>query len=204
MSSYKKFKLGNKTLKLKFDTDAESPRQWDNLSKLIFVGKHKHLGDAHSFDVGNGHYESRDHFMEQGAKDVTKYLKSQGEDVAYITPVHLYEHSGSTISTSYSGQYADKWDSGTCGFAVITRQAIKENWSVGRVSKKDIAKAIDILEGEIATLDTYLRGDVFGFVLKEDGEETDSCWGFFGDDILTNGIMDHIGEEWREVITNNQ
>jgi hypothetical protein len=55
-------------------------------------------------------------------------------------------------------------------------------------------KVIKCLEQEVETYDQYLTGDVYGFVVyDEDGQEVDSCWGFFGDDIKENGIMDYVG-----------
>jgi hypothetical protein len=63
------------------------------------------------------------------------------------------------------------------------------------------------------TYDQYLRGDVYGFVLTktvkqqdkcphcgeiireyEVEEEDDSCWGFYGDCLEENGILDNIGK----------
>jgi hypothetical protein len=198
--THAKYKLGNKVLKIKHDENASNPREWDNLSRLIFVGTHKNLGDKHEFNSNEHYYESRQDFIERGAEHVRKYLKREEQlDVAYITPVHMYTHSGSTISTSYSGQYADRWDSGTMGFAVLTKQDIRKNWGLKRITQHYLDWAIRILESEIETLDHYIRGDVFGYVLKEDGEEIDSYWGFYGDDIKTNGILDYVGEEWAEV-----
>lgn len=49
-------------------------------------------------------------------------------------------------------------------------------------------------------LDAWAWGDVYGFIIEEseDGEEwdeTDSCWGFYGTDFETNGMLDYIPEE---------
>lgn len=45
------------------------------------------------------------------------------------------------------------------------------------------------LRGEIATLNQYLSGDVYGYVVEgPEGEHVDSCWGFFGaDEALSEG-----------------
>ena len=78
----------------------------------------------------------------------------------------------------------------------------KENW-------KAVAKYH--MDNEVETYDQYLRGDVYGFTLTkqvvkqdtcphceevireyEEDEEVDSCWGFFGDCLEENGILDHI------------
>ena len=53
-----------------------------------------------------------------------------------------------------------------------------------------------ILESEIETWDTYLRGDVYGFVAEDpEGEQIDSCWGFYGDEGIksaTEEAQSHI------------
>ena len=42
--------LGNETVKIVQDYDVETPRNWCNLSKMIFTGGHRHLGDKHEVD----------------------------------------------------------------------------------------------------------------------------------------------------------
>jgi hypothetical protein len=42
-----------------------------------------------------------------------------------------------------------------------------------------------------------LTGDIYGFSLETvDGEELDSCWGFYGSDPEKNGMKDHIEEKY--------
>ena len=38
--------------------------------------------------------------------------------------------------------------------------------------------------------DHYLQGEVYGFTLYENGRETDSVWGYYGDNLTQNGILD--------------
>ncbi|HUX02457.1 MAG TPA: hypothetical protein VMY35_15960, partial [Phycisphaerae bacterium] len=39
------------------------------------------------------------------------------------------------------------------------------------------------LRAEVSTYDDYLTGQVFGYVVEdEDGNDLDSCWGFYGED----------------------
>jgi hypothetical protein len=50
----------------------------------------------------------------------------------------------------------------------------------------------------VSVYDDYLTGNVYGFIVEErngdDWEEVDSCWGFYGDDIHTNGIADYLDD----------
>ena len=195
----KEVRAGNKILRILQDNNPDDPRSWDNLAKMIFVGKHKSLGDKHDFEF-EGSYNSRQDFIEKGEIELRKYFK----DVAVIKAVHLYEHSGTSISTSMSYPFDCKWDAGTIGFAVITKTDIKEEFGVKRVTKELLKRAEAILDGEVETLNQYISGDVYGFELVEVSEcdkgcehEThlDSVWGFYGNDFANNGITDHFDDE---------
>jgi hypothetical protein len=188
------FKIGEHTLKIYQVGHAENPRSEDNLSRLLFVGKYKHLGDEHRFNPDEHCYSSREDFISRGATHITNYLKKEeGLDVVYITPIHMYTHDGSTISTSYSGQFADRFDSGTCGFAVLTKQDIRENWGIKRVTQDKLKNAIGILMGEVSTLNHFIKDEVYGYdLLDGDGKGINSCRGFYGDNFRTNGILDDI------------
>jgi hypothetical protein len=190
----KQERVMNQTIKIVQDDSADSPREWDNLAKMIFVGNRKHLGDKHNvdFDIFGG-FSSREDFIENGEKIVRQHFK----DVVICYPIHLYSHSGESISVNYSGQYACRWDSGTIGFAIVTKKDIRDNWNVKNVTKKYIEHADRILIGEVEELNKYIMGEVYGYIIEdENGEHIDSCYGFYGDDIKTNGIAEHIGEEF--------
>lgn len=190
MTLYKRIEGTNNTLEIYFDNYAETPRAWDNLAQMIFVGNYEYLGDKHSVEFPD--FEDRQDFIDRGAEIVKKQLNA-----AIIVPIHLYNHSGISISTSYSYPYNCPWDSGTIGFAVITKEKLYKEYSVKRVNKKLLEKANRILEGEINILNDYISGNVFGFKLfdKKDNNEVDSCWSFYGTDMNTNGISDHINDE---------
>jgi|TARA_R110000851_G_scaffold281736_1_gene435207 hypothetical protein len=184
-------KLGNKTLEIHLSTHEESPREGNNCSTLILTDG---CGDKTDFSFSGG-YSSRQDFVEQGEIEIRKHFK----DVAVCLSVNRYSHSGTGYSTSNEYPYNCQWDSGTVGFIVITKAQIREHLGITRITKSVIDTIEKFASGEVDTFSQWASGDVYGFVLKEDGEETDSCWGFYGMDIKTNGILDHIGEEWKEV-----
>lgn len=81
------------------------------------------------------------------------------------------------------------------------------------------ARAIEIMEGEVEVYDQYLRGEVYGYNLyrlgdaegdedeefdEDDAEEADRCWGFFGDDLLENGIPDQVGCGLQEALESGE
>ena len=177
----------NRVLKVQYDSSPESPREWDNLTKIIAFGSYSHLGEKHGINANDF-----DGWDENKAGVMKEY------DVAIIEPLYMYSHSGQTISTS---SFSCKWDSGQLGWIIITKEDLRNNWSLKRISKKYRLMAQDILEAEVRTLDQYIRGDVFGFDIEDEDENSeDSCWGFYGSDIKVNGILDHLCEEDREEV----
>jgi hypothetical protein len=189
-------KKGNETLTIEQSQDSENPREWDNLSQMIFTGRYKHVGDKHNVEF-NGDYESRQDFIEDGDLSIEQTIK----DVVICKAVHLYSHSGECISTSYSGQFACRWDSGTIGFVIVTKQDIRKNWGIKRVTQKWIDKAEEIMDAEVETLNNYISGEVYSFNVEDDeGNNVDSCSGFYGTNFATNGILDYVDEKWHEEI----
>ena len=65
---------------------------------------------------------------------------------------------------------------GQVGVWIATADEIAEEY------KGDKERAIARIKSEVATLDSYLRGECYGYVISRHGEEIESCWGFLGDD----------------------
>ena len=109
--------------------------------------------------------------------------------IAIIRPLHLYDHSGITIS---AGAFSCAWDSGQVGWQYVTEDALAREWSGDREA------ALRYMDAALQTYDDYLTGNTYGYVAERgvlgtttyaDGsteptirwEFEDSCWGFFGD-----------------------
>lgn len=178
MSEVKSYTHGKATLKIFTDDNARTPRDWDNIGKMICIHSRYHLGDRH--DYKGTDYRSWDEF---------KKAVERKENAAVILPLYLYDHSGITMSTK---PFACRWDSMQVGFIVVSKETLRKEYNVKRITKAVIEKATKVLEGEVETYDQYLTGDVYGFKLFVDGEEKDSVWGFFGSDVKTNGILDYV------------
>lgn len=137
-----------------------------------------------------------------------------GKSLVYWMPLYLYDHSGITMST---GPFACPWDSGQVGIIYVTRRKAEQEmprWD-GEDESDWEQRVCQALRSEVAVYDQYLTGDVYGFVLEsldreqvETGEapedfadepsvwdDGDSCWGFFGDDLRTNGMLDHLDDQ---------
>jgi hypothetical protein len=125
----------------------------------------------------------------------------EAEKEKYLAyPLGLLRHSGDVVYVGNKGHWADpgSWDSGCMGIAYITKkQALKEwggAWKNGnrvktgtRLTKKVRDAAFESLKAEVAEMNLFLQGDVYGVVVTNlETEEEDSCWGFYcagGDDI---------------------
>lgn len=166
-------------LEIHIDECPESPRKWDNLGAMVCWHSRYILGDKHDFS-------SPQEFREE----------VDGRS-AILVPLYLLDHSGLTIRTDPTMfQACDPagWDWQQIGFIYASHEKIRNEYGVKRVTKAVREKVIGVLEAEVATYDQYLRGEVYGYVLrdKKSGEE-DSCWGFFGD-LHESDMSEHLGE----------
>jgi hypothetical protein len=179
----------NRRLDIVQDVNPESPRTWDNLSKLILFGKYKHLSDKHEIDAND--YNG----WENNKKAVIKAFNP-----AMIVPLYMFSHSGETVSLN---PFSCPWDSGQLGWVIVTKEDANKEYSVKRITKKVLEKITSVIEAEVKVFDQYITGDVYGYVIRdENDDEEDSCWGFFGSDIKENGILDNINElDKKEVLT---
>lgn len=109
-----------------------------------------------------------------------------------VLPLWLYDHGGLTMST---GSFGCAWDSGQVGWIAATPERIAEHLGPD-VSQ---AQVEDVLRSEVAIYDSYLQGDVWGFVVEDgNGRELDSCYGFYGDDVA--GIAHHLEDDVRHLL----
>ena len=91
---------------------------------------------------------------------------------------------------------------GNVTYSYKTKPLTDETWR---------ARAREVIDAEVETYDQYLRGDVYGYILEKEVvveekcphcgeviktytemEEDDSCWGFYGDCLEENGMLDYI------------
>lgn len=171
--------MATKTAHIYRDDDSESPREWDNLGTMACWNRRYMLGD------------------EQPTETPHEYRR--GKHIAVELPVYMIDHSGIALSTR---DYGDPWDSGQVGIIYVTRDAIVREYGACNAETK--ALAADVLRGEVATYSQYLAGDVWGYTLEEDGKIVDSCWGFYGSDPHTNGMLDYVGDDWRDLLCASQ
>lgn len=177
-----------------YDECPESPRDWDNLCHILSM-----RGDWNISDKGLS-------FGRDEAIEKIEELESR-EDIA-IKPVYMLDHSGQTISLK---DFGDPWDSGICGFIYVSKEEVfKECMNITEENWEEVA--YKHMEDEIEVYDQYIKGEVYGFKTYEmhtvqhkdmttnavwfthEWEELDSCWGFYGTEFETNGLLEYAIE----------
>lgn len=164
-------------VKIYYDEDAESSREWDNVGTMICSHRNYMLGDE---QLVADEYEGWDEVKEMLIKD---------RKAVIVLPLGLYDHSGITM---YVGDNHDRWDGGQVGFIYCTQEDIDREWN------GDKEQAEKYLRAEVETYDQYLRGEVYGFTIKNplNDEILDSCsGGFYGFEYAkeeVNSVADDI------------
>jgi hypothetical protein len=112
----------------------------------------------------------------------------EAEKVAIILPVYLYDHGGLAMSV---GGFSCPWDSGQVGWIYVTLEDVRKEYSCKRVTKAIRDKVIRMMTQEVETYSEYLGGFVYGFIIETpDGDNVDSCWGFYGLDYAKKEATD--------------
>lgn len=183
------------TIKIMHDDMCQSPREWDNLGTMVCTHRRYSLGDLSGYkDLETEVCSHRE--LEYGY-DLSDLIQAAEKLGFIILPLYLYDHSGITMNTT---GFSCPWDSGQVGVIFVTREKVRKDYGVKRISPKLLNQVQGYLKSEVEVYDQYLRGDVYGFKLMDDDDtEIDSCWGFFGDDHKTNGMMDYWPEEYHDI-----
>lgn len=196
-------------IKIYNDDPVESPREWDNLGKMVCFHSRYNLGDEHEYkDAKEWLYDllldltgAKESYAKQekldagyelsGADFMAKFLPVL-DKYAFTLPLYLLDHSGITMNTTGFG-YCDPglWDSGQVGIIYVLKSDIRKEWKVKRIGKKLKETVLKNLRSEVKTYDQYLTGDIYGYQVKDKaGEDVDSCWGYYGHEWKENDLLD--------------
>lgn len=173
---------GGYSVEIYNDIDAPNPREEFSCLGTLYASQ-RYNYDGHDI---NDLFELVGCDVENGP-DVWKML---GERF-YYRKVWGLDHSVTRVATGDENPWGrgwTAWDSGLVGVIVVSKEDAREEWDD---EPDDIVKekAEKILDGEIEELDTWLRGDVYGYVVKDPTDnEVDSCWGYYAiEDAETEG-----------------
>lgn len=185
------------------DSDAESPREWDNVGTMVCWHRRYNLGDKQEKgDPNNWRRELAEELVGGFKIDVDDVPVENidaalDKHVCVMLPLYLYDHSGITMGV---GGFSCPWDSGQVGWIYCTWERARKEWNG---TDEDIQGFCEIvLRNEVKVYDHYLTGEVYGYVVEEreepceccqreaEWDQVDSCGGFYGDDYRTNGIKE--------------
>jgi len=177
------------------DSNSMNPRtEWDNLGTIAYKHGNYTLGEERISDpidwlegmlnLNPKYIYNNDRLAELEDKFFEKYI---------VHKLYLYDHSGITISTS---PFSCPWDSSQVGYIYVSKETAYKEYGIKRITKEWKDKILLYLEGEVETFNQYLNNDVYGFTIEdEDGYVIDSCGGFYGDDFVNNGMIEHIDSD---------
>ncbi len=169
------------TLRVKRDDMLFDPRaEYDNFGTMYCWHSKYNLGDRHEFGK-----EYPEEFIDNMLKN------------AFHLPLYLYDHSGITMNTV---GFSCGWDSGQVGWIFVSKEDVRKEFGVTRISAKLKERVYDLLRNEVKIYDYFLTGDVWGYELVETTEcshcgETkeeilDSCWGYCGQEEIESVVKE--------------
>lgn len=135
------------------------------------------------------------------AAELQKFLLKTGKFLSYN--VYRYSHSGVVYKVADVNPFACPFDSGLCGWIVISKAAACEHYGVKNITKDVADKIREYAESQIDVYGLYRNGEVFCLQWKvvntqnEELEDVECCGGFFGYDVKTNGMLDYIPEPFK-------
>jgi hypothetical protein len=77
-------------------------------------------------------------------------------DPAVVMRVYMLSHGGKTFNTT---GFSSSWDSGQVGFIFASKEAVRKEYSVKRVTKKTMNLVRKVLVAEIEEYDRWTRGE---------------------------------------------
>lgn len=167
-------------------------------------GDPKYVLERIDGDLGEGYWEStgclvsedlrrirgpelkEDGLLEYLDRRELEKLLASSENVL-VKPLHLYDHSGITISTgSFIGRALHaEWDSGQVGYVHMDKKTAMDELAMRTSNGYEPLtdenwkeRADQYIEADVQEYDNYLTGAIYGYRTFEGLDEVDSCWGY--------------------------
>ena len=175
-------------LSIEYSEDIDSPREWSNAGYFVIAGDRYNSPDKNEYLEG-AIKECKANTLEQHIQNIKNELSENfDEKVLEVLPVAKYEHGN--VQYYLSDTVPNGFDSGICGFYIITAQSWKENVG-GKYTRE---KAEKIIAGELEIYTQWCNGEVYSYTFYNlNGEIVDSCCEFYG----LNHIKEHLPAEWK-------
>lgn len=164
------------TINVNQDEDVENPRSWSPIGTMCYRHKDYTLGDKVIPETYINE-KGEDIFIEN-EDDFKTWFEYMFGEIAVILPLYLYDHSGITMKTT---PFGDRWDSGQVGWIAISKDTVRAEYGVKKVTKALLEKVKTVLEGEVKVFDDYISGEVYRYeIMRDEDEFVDGCGGYYG------------------------
>ena len=178
-------------LEITHDSDAQSPREWDNLGYFITCESKYRSPDTDERlqNIVKNSGEVADNLADH-IRLIKENYNNVDDKIIAIYPVYRYEHG----NVSYKLGTAKGFDYANCGFYIITDKSVKDKGGFSLKGKSLKNYFETTAKRELATYTQWANGEVYRFVLHDKaGEVADSCGGFY--DI--EDIMEYLPKSWK-------
>jgi hypothetical protein len=126
------------------------PRKDDNLGSMVCYHGRYNLGDKDPYLPG--HYKPNPKDF-SGWGHMREYLEKV-HDLATCLPIYMYEHGGIAVSTK---PFSCRWDSGQIGFIFVSKEKLRKEYGVKRITASLVSKATCRLITEVELYNQYLN-----------------------------------------------
>lgn len=131
-----------------------------------------------------------------GALDIVSRWMRVCYGISTVMPVSAMQHSGTTVYLGSGRHWEDTggWDSGWIGWLFVTPEQLAQ-WGT-----TPVARVEEAIRGAFKAFAAWVEGDCYGYTITApDGEEIDSCWGYYGSECFEEPDG-WVLQECREVI----
>lgn len=167
MEAFETFTHAGLTVEIWQDEDPMSPLEWDNLSEVVAFGslsREYRKGSMYDRETTT----TEDDAQARGI--LARYLRMRGDEALFFQ-VADYGSGGTRV-------LEDDDDNSPSGFLLVSREKIVSEYGADTAEHRETVRRC--MAGELATLDQYANGEVYGVVvLDEHGEHLDSLWGIY-------------------------
>lgn len=116
---------------------------------------------------------------------------------ARMWPLYMFDHSSRTFHVGFPAAFRDAdphgWDWMQIGWVFVTRASLLSyfNWKVLNSKRED--KLLECAREEVKVYNHWAEGECYGVrIFRDDGEEIDSCYGFYGWDDAESFAKDEM------------
>ena len=169
MEALKTIEYRGCNIEIYYDEHAEGPEQWEDEGAVKLISFNRRYGNNHGFS------------------DPQEAIEHAKANNMHVYQIRSYIHSGIALSLGSEYPFNDRFDSGFYGLILVTKD------------ESIIAKPNEYAESYIKSWNTWANGEVRGFMaLDKDGEDIDSCWGFYDEKHMLEEAKSNIDYHIKE------